>query len=460
MARVEPNISREALFEKLQYTPHPGRQMDIHTSTSRFRIACCGRRYGKSTWAGREMTLKMFVPQSINWIVSPEYTLGEKEFRVVWFDFKKLGLLGRCKTSYNVRQGNLSIYFPELESLLEVKSEMRPDSLVGEGVDHVCMSETAKINRKTWQMYIRPALADKKGSGDFPSTPQGFNWYQGMFELGQDPTYTDYSSWQLPSWENTHVFPGGIDDPEILEMRKNLPEATFNQEIGAQFTSFEGQIYSEFSEDIHVFEFPYNPDWESWWSFDFGFKDPFVCLDIMVDMMQRVWVWREYQVSFMSTGEHGIVITRQREDPEGFHVDQASADPRGADEIATLEWIIRPEIHHNALGWSLGINEIKEHLKVREDGLPGLIIHPRCKDLIRQMKNLRAKGSKDGHNEKPGQHDYDDHGPDCLRYFFNERFVLGSGSSLADVYNAPYKGSEAESFFKYEGSISLNKVAW
>lgn len=459
MARVEPNISRPALFETLGYTPHPGDQWEAHNSKARFRIACCGRRWGKSTWASKELTLKMFVPNSINWIVCPEYTLGEKEFRPVWFDFKKLGLLGRCKTSYNIRQGNLSLYFPDLESRLEVKSEMRPDSLVGEGVDHVCMSETAKLNRQTWQMYIRPALADKKGSADFPSTPQGFNWFQGMYDLGQNPAYTDYQSWRMPSWSNTHVFPGGFDDPEIQEMKKVLPAATFDQEVAALFTSFEGQIYNEFSEETHVREFPYNPENQSWWSFDFGFKDPFVCLDIMVDHMQRVWVWREYMVSFKSTGEHGKIIV-ERENPEGFHVDEASADPRGADEIATLEWIIRPRIHHNAVGWPLGIEEIKKALKIRDDGSPGLIIHPRCTELIRQMKNLRAKGSKEGHNEKPGQHDYDDHGPDCLRYFFNEYFVLGASLSLEDVYNVPYKGSEAESFFNYEGSISLNKMEW
>ncbi len=113
MARVEPNISREALFERLEYEPHEG-QAALHNLTERFRIACCGRRFGKSQWAAHEMTLKMFVPQSVNWIVGPEYALGEKEFRAVWQDFKKLGLLGRCKKQYNLNQGRMSIFFPEM----------------------------------------------------------------------------------------------------------------------------------------------------------------------------------------------------------------------------------------------------------------------------------------------------------------------------------------------------------
>jgi hypothetical protein len=74
------------------------------------------------------------------------------------------------------------------------------------------------------------------------------------------------------------------------------------------------------------------------------------------------------------------------------------------------------------------------------------------------MRNLRAKSGKEERNAPEGQHDYDDHGPDALRYFFNEYFVMGGNTSLKDVYDVPYRGSEAESFFTYETGISLNKV--
>jgi hypothetical protein len=189
--RTEANISREALFEQLGYTPHSKLQWEAHNAQARFRIGCCGRRWGKSVWAGREMTAKMFVPNSVNWVVGPTYTLGEKEFRVTYNDFKKLGLLKHCKHQYNVEQGRMRIYFPEMDSLLEVKSATKPDGLVGEGVDHMVISEAAKHNRSTWEMYLRPALQDKRGSADFPSTPQGFNWYKGLYDLGQDHIRND-----------------------------------------------------------------------------------------------------------------------------------------------------------------------------------------------------------------------------------------------------------------------------
>src|SRR3954469_11525455 len=100
-------IQKEALFNKIGYTPHSLGQRSFHNSKARFRVPCCGRRYGKSLMEGHELTAKMFVPNSINWIVGPKYVLGEKEFKVVWNDFKKLGLLDRCNTHYNIDQGRM-----------------------------------------------------------------------------------------------------------------------------------------------------------------------------------------------------------------------------------------------------------------------------------------------------------------------------------------------------------------
>ena len=468
--RAEPNISREALFERLDYKPHSDEQWAIHRSTARYRTPCCGRRWGKSTWAGREMTLKMFVPESVNWIVGPDYGLGEKEFRIVYYDFRKLGLLKYCNKSYNVKQGNMRIHFKEFNSLLEVKSAERPDSLVGEGLDHVIMSEAAKHKMSTWQMYVQPALTDKRGSADFPSTPQGFNWYEGLYQLGQHTDYDEYHSWRLPSWTNPVVYPTGFNpscdnivegfhykrvkcdcDPEIVQIFNTVSEMYFWQEYGAEFTSFEGMIYPEFDERVHVKDFEYEPAWENWWAMDFGYSDPFICLDIMIDAEDRCYVWREYVVQYKSTFEHGQVL-RNRVNPEGFHVSGIAADPRGADAIATLVNMLGSMLA-NPVGVQLGYEAVKQALKRREDGTVGLYIHPRCTETIRSIKNLRASENKPGYELTKGQFD---HPADALRYFFNERFVLRGSVNLAEVYDA-YRGSEAAGFFQYESDLTLNK---
>lgn len=473
MPRVEPNISRKKLFKQLDYEPHSAEQWEIHECDSRYRIPCCGRRWGKSTWAAHEMTYKMFVPNSINWIVGPDYSLGEKEFRIVYNDFKKLGILGKMDTHYNIKQGDMRIYFPQVNSLLEVKSAERPKSLVGEGLDHVLMSESAKHNMSTWQMYVQPALTDKKGSADFPSTPQGFNWYEGLYQLGQSVEHTNYSSWRLPSWTNPILFPTGFDpmcsnisdgyhynwnvcecDEELIQIFNTVTDMWWGQEYGAQFTAFEGMIYPEFSEHTHVKDIPieeYLTTCANWWALDFGYNDPFICLDIMIDASDRVYVWREYVVSHRATNEHGLIL-KNRANPEGFHIDAIAADPRGADEIATLSWIIG-SIVANPVGTALGHEAIKRALKNREDGTPGLIIHPSCTNTIRSLSTIHAKEGAPGYELTRGQFD---HPADALRYFFNEYFVRGGNFHLADVYGG-YGKTEAAGFFRYESGITMGR---
>ena len=481
--RVEPNISREKLFKLLGYEPHGPEQWAAHRAKQRFRTICAGRRFGKSLWAGRELTLKMFVPDSINWVVGPDYGLGEKEFRVCFMDFKKLGLLDRCQKSYNVKQGNMRIYFKDLNSLLEVKSAERKDSLVGEALDHVCMSEAAKHSLSTWQMYIEPGLSDKLGSADFPSTPQGFNWFKGMYDLGQQShreDLNDYISWRFPTWINSLRYPGAFNplcpniqvndsgqmmhiqdkkspcdcNRELIRIFNNSSRMYWMQEYAAEFTAFEGMIYPEFNELHNVRNFEYNPLAKNWLAMDFGFVDPLVCLDIMIDSQDRVWVWREYVVSYKNNNEHAQILS-QRENPEGYHIDAIAADPRDPDAISTMAFYLGPACAE-PVDRAAGYEAVRRALKVREDGLPGLIIHPRCTETIRQMKVLRYAATKEDHNSKQVQHDYDDHCPDALRYFFNEYFILGRNESLADLYNEGGNGTEADTFFTYTSGLTLD----
>jgi len=378
--------------------------------------------------------------------------LGEKEFRVVWNDLKKLKMLDGCKKSYNVAQGQMRLHTP-FNSILEVVSAEKADSLVGEGLDGVIMSEAAKHKMSTWQMYIEPALTDRRGSALFPSTPKGFNWYKGLFDMGMHPDFPDYQSWRFPTWTNKVMYPGGYDDPELVRVRETASEQYWLQEYAAEFTTFEGQIYPEFNEMIHVRSITYEPLWRSFQAWDFGWKDPTVVLDIMVDGFDNVYVWREYQVSGRSTWDHGWVI-KNRENPDGYHCDARYGDPRGKDQIETLKLVLG-YVEAEALPWSQGIEAVKRWLKPQADGAPKLFIDPSCVHLIRQLKQLRTKSSIEGHNERPGQHDYDDHGPDALRYFFNHYVVLGHGMTLESVYTDAYAKTEAAGFFTHNAQLVM-----
>lgn len=452
--RALPPIDREKFFKMIKYTPHGPEQRSFHESNAPFRVPCCGRRWGKSTAAGVDLAHAAFIPDSYWWICGPTYKLAEKEFRVVHDIFtRKLPEVGtRSKISYNAKQGDMRIQLP-WNTIIECVSATNPDSLLGEGLDGVIMSEAAEHSRATWESYIEPALSDKKGQAIFPSTPKGYNFFHGLFELGQPHGHPDYESWQMPTWTNHARYPLGLNDEYLLRIRSQVSENYWRQQYGAEFVVFEGQIYDEFAPKIHIRDIQYQPMWKNFIGLDFGFTAPTVALDIMVDSMDNCYVWREYVETGRTAGQNAYAI-RGRDQPAGYHLDGVMADPRGADQIATMQSIVGVGFNANHVPWDDGIEAVKQKLKLKDDGTPSLYIDKSCTHLIRQMQGLRRKPQKEGKDPQEGQVDYDDHGPDALRYFCGEYFFLGSGGSLSDVYDTAY-GSEGETFFQERMAVSL-----
>src|SRR4051812_21453230 len=98
-------MNKAHLFEVINYKPHAGQRL-YHASTSRFKVPVCGRRFGKSTMAARDVEPLLFDRNRWIWIVGPTYDLAEKEFRVIWDDLivgQRLGMDKRIKKSYNKR---------------------------------------------------------------------------------------------------------------------------------------------------------------------------------------------------------------------------------------------------------------------------------------------------------------------------------------------------------------------
>jgi hypothetical protein len=466
LPQAEPGIDMESLFEKIDFVPHSIAQKEYCYASTRFNVPCCGRRWGKTEATAHRLTYKSFVPDSYNWVVAPKYALGEKEFRIVYTDYQKLGLLPYCRKSYSIKQGDMRIQTP-WNSVIQVVSAEKPDSLLGEGLSHAVMSEAAQHNRQVWEQYIEPALSDLLGTCDFPSTPKGFNWYHGLWLLGQGtPTvHKNFKSWSFPTWTNPIRYPGGEKNAEIVRIRALSSKSYFDQEYGAKFTSLAGAIYEEWDERIHVKNHKFDPAMPNFLSFDYGFVNPFCCLDIQVGPDDTVYVWREYYGTYLSTYEHGQAISI-RSNPEGYHVDGMWGDPRGPDEAATLALI--PGLGNVAgpvVPWKSGIEQIKRLLKLHSDGQARLFVDPSCTNLIRQMGTLRVKEiqrAKNDLNELSGdgniQQKTDDHAADALRYFIGPYFVLGAGSHLEDIYGQSWLNSESNDFFTLRsGSFSLDE---
>ena len=445
-------LDKDLFFKQVGYQPHSAGQFEYHRSKSRFKIACCGRRYGKSTMAGKDAEVELFAPKKRLWICGPTYDLGEKEFRVIWDDLiiaQAMGREKRIKKAYNKRSGEMYIEFP-WQSRVEVRSAEHPQHLVGEALDGVIMSEAAKHKRETWERFIRPSLADRRGWASFPTTPEGHNWLYELWMFGQDQNIKEYVSWRFPSWENPIVYPGGRQDPEILLLEKTTSPEWFMQEIGADFASFVGKIYSEFDETIHVTNYKFHPEWKNYIAFDWGFVNPLAATEFQIDPMDNIYVWREHYLSYTSLADH-IRILRSRPQPDGYHIDLCYGD--AADPAATMQvsvdfapCISMPEAKEN---WRDGIDLVKKFLKQYQIGemdeygtplmAPKMVIDFSCVNTIREFGEYRAADNPKSTLRESGattaSNKQDDHALDALRYGLVHIYQLGATYHLADVVN-------------------------
>lgn len=443
-------LDKDLFFKQIGYQPHSRGQHEFHASNARFKVACCGRRYGKSTMAGRDAEVEMFMPKKRFWICGPTYDLGEKEFRVIWDDLiigQAFGREKRVKKAYNKRSGEMYIEMP-WQSRIEVRSAEHPEHLVGEALDGVIMSEAAKHKRETWERFIRASLADHRGWATFPTTPEGHNWLYELWLFGQDQNIKEYISWRFPSWENPIVYPGGRQDPEILLIEKTTAEEWFLQEIGADFASFVGKIYSEFDETVHVKNFTFHPEWKNYIAFDWGFVNPLAAIEFQIDPMDNVYVWREHYKSYTSLPEH-IRLLRSREQPDGYHIDCTygdAADPEAAMTVSSqfAPCLAMPEAKQN---WRQGIDLVKRFLKQYQIGeqdeygtplmAPKLFIDFSCSNTIREFGEYRAVDNPKSTLRESGattaSSKQDDHALDALRYALVHIFELGATHSLREV---------------------------
>jgi hypothetical protein len=398
--------------------------------------------------AGRDLEPKLFIPDKMYWIIGPTYDLGEKEFRVIWDDLiikMGLGRDKRIKKSFNKKQGDMRLEFP-WNTKLYVRSADHPENLVGDALDHVIMSEAAKHKEETFARYVRPALGDRRGGADFPTTPEGHNWLYQLYLMGQDQNVPEYESWQFPSWANTAIYPDGFDDPEIQLLARTMSPERFAQEIGADFKSFVGKIFPEWDASVHVKNITFNPSWPNYLAIDWGYTNPSAWIEFQVSPQDEIYIWREHYAPYMTVPQH-CAYMRDREQPAGYHLDMAfgdAADPEAAAQVSTelVQCATDPRAKQN---WREGIDLMRSFMRDREYGQdefgaplyrPGYYVDFSCKNVIAEHDDYKAPGSVNGKNVPEFGMKMLDHACDAIRYGLMHVFRLGSIYNLTDAMDS------------------------
>jgi hypothetical protein len=387
------------------------------------------------------------------WIVGPNYSDSEKEFRVVYNDLNRQQVpFDRPGTYNDPIGGQMHISLWDGTFQIHAKSGAHPESLVGEGLRGVIMSEAAKIKQRVWTKFIRPTLNDFGGWAEFTSTPEGKNWFYELWQAGQDPNNEAWASFRAPAWLNPHVYPRGampealaavrarldarlpvnqdyfrelhaaglIIDPEIIQLMCDLTEPMFNQEIAALFTEFVGRVFQDFDEEDHVTDLAFEPTWQTFGAVDYGYTNPNVWLLVQVDPFnERMHVLDEVYEPGLSPVEFAAEIQRRGLAPTGllgFYPDPASPG-----DTRVLESTLRVK------GFGGTGGELKHRLDVIRQWLkpwpahapvptPRIMFDRKCVNTIRDFNDYRYPETRDQQDKNAPENPMkkDDHAPEAL----------------------------------------------
>jgi hypothetical protein len=449
-----PVLTKTKLFNEVWgYYPHAG-QRDLHQDRTRFKVVRCGRRWGKTFFGGHEMATRALTPSpfdgspTLGWVVGPNYTDAEKEFRIIYDDLRKIGLdKDAIRFVNNADSGSMHI---KLSNGAEIvgKSAQHPEKLVGDGLDWVLMVEAGRHRRATWGQYIRPTLSDRRGKAVFSGVPEGSSDSSLLYHLynrGQSERFSQWQSWKRPSWTNDIVFPGGRQDPEILEAESDLTSDEFARQYGAEFTDKTGVVMKEFDEDIHLGDFNYDPSWATYMAIDYGFTNPFVILFIQVGPFGDIRVLREFRRTQLDTEE--VCADLMLEYPGLVRVCQMMyPDPAEPDDTRTMQRKLRIPAHKNTGGeLKIRLALIRQSMKVNNLHLPVgdterrprlMIDRTHCTELIWEMREGYKWPEKKSETRSDSENplDKDNHGVEALGRFFRGHYGksgAGGGSYVA-----------------------------
>ena len=206
-------------------------QEKVINDPSRFKVIAAGRRCGKTYFAAVTLILAALDGRKGGVMyVGPTQGLARD---LMWDLLFELG--GDIIESSNVN--NLEIVLAG-GNKIALKGSDRPDTLRGYSLKHLVLDEMAYHKEGVFDTILRPALADRKGSCLFISTPEGRNGFYDVYmngELGK----TGWKSWHLTTYDNPMI------DPEEIETAKETMAGwQFRQEFMSDFNSKGSEFFN------------------------------------------------------------------------------------------------------------------------------------------------------------------------------------------------------------------------
>lgn len=187
----------------------------------------CGRRFGKDILL-QDLTIEgaLHDRQPVGW-AAPTYKL-------LLEDWKNLNnLLAPVIVRRSEQEKQISLLGG---GVIDFWSLENADAIRGRKYARFSINEAGFCANllDAWNNVVRPTLIDLKGDAYFSGTPKGQNGFWVLYNQTGD----EWMRWQKTSYENPH-----IPKEELDQLKVNMPERSYRQEILAEFLEDGGGIF-------------------------------------------------------------------------------------------------------------------------------------------------------------------------------------------------------------------------
>lgn len=246
-----------AVNEVMAMTPAQAR---LYLSPTRYNVAACGRRSGKTAICKRRGVRKALLWDGA---ADARFLFGaptqHQAKSIFWKDVKRL--VPVWAMAKPASEGDLTIELVN-GAMIQVMGFDRPQRAEGATVGHVHLDEFADMQPDVWTDHVRPMLTDTQGTADITGVPEGRNHY---WDLWCEALLNGGGEWAAHHWLTADVLPMYLGDEraaaEIRSARAALDPVTYRQEYEASFNNVEGRAYYEFTRETHAAErVRYNPN--------------------------------------------------------------------------------------------------------------------------------------------------------------------------------------------------------
>ena len=422
------------LYDKVGFNPTPA-QMPIVECRKRFILVAGGEQAGKSMMASKYLLARMMEinDEGLYWLVAADYERTRAEFEYLIDDFSALGILKEA--SKRVDPGRIILADG---TRIETKSAKDPRTLAMRAPDGIIGCEASQLDIETFYR-MRGRCAPKRGwlflSGTFEGS---LGWYPQMHTAWSVPT-DEEQSFSLPSYTNTHLYPDGIQDPEIQRLKRDSSDDFFMERIEGIPSPPEGLVFSEFRPNLHVEEVKWSVGDPVHLWMDPGYAGAYAVMAIQIHDDVIHVIDEVYERGLVT--EEIIDICKNRpwwQDVQYGVIDIAGNQHQAMPAPAEI-WLKETGLYLNSQ--KVMINDGTERLKsfLKPDPLSReakLKINPRCDGVLSefgaapnpfdgQTRAYRWKVDRDGNIVGSSPEDKNNHGVKALIYGIVDNYGYG-----------------------------------